>query len=306
MGDSLRIGTRGSALARAQTAQVAAQLRNLHSDLNVEEIVVRTRGDEMSTRPIRELGGQGLFVKEIEDALLRGEIDAAVHSLKDLPSELPEGLILGAIPRREEPWDALVSRGGASIRSLAPGSMVGTGSLRRIAQLRRFRSDLEIVEVRGNVDTRLAKVASGEVDCAILALAGLNRLGWGERATEVLAPELMLPAVGQGALAVQIREADESARRLLRGLEHSATKHAVLVERVVMARLEGGCQLPLAVLAEMRKGALCVRARLVSLDGKRMVEKERVGAPAGAMRLGEELAEEILYHGGAEILRDVR
>ena len=306
MSERLRLGTRGSALARAQTAQAAASLRNLNPGLDVEEIAIRTRGDAMLPSPIHALGDKGLFVREIEDALLRGEIDAAVHSLKDLPGELPEGLALGAIPRREEPWDALVSRGGESIRGLAPGARIGTGSLRRVAQIRRFRGDLEIAPLRGNVDTRLEKVTSGEVDGAILALAGLKRLGLEERATESLAPEIMLPAPGQGALAIEIRSGDAAARKLVRGLEHQTTRLAVSAERVVMARLEGGCRLPLAVFAEMRKGAFHIAARLASVDGARMVEKKRAGRPEDAMRLADDLAEDVLTRGGAEILRAAR
>ena len=306
MSETLRLGTRGSALARAQTAGVAAQLKASNPGLAVEEVIVRTRGDAMLGSPIHELGGKGLFVKEIEDALLHGEIDAAVHSLKDLPSELPEGLILTSIPEREEPWDALVSRGGESIRGLAPGSRIGTSSLRRIAQIRRYRRDLEIVELRGNVDTRLEKVAAGEAEAAILALAGLKRLGLEDRATESLAPELMLPAAGQGALAVETREDDEAARRLVADLDHPETKRAVMAERAVMARLEGGCQLPLAVFAEMRKAGFQIKARIASVNGERMVEKERTGAPDNAARLAEDLAEDVLSSGGAEILRDAR
>ena len=306
MSDTLRLGTRGSMLARAQTALVAARLKELNLGLAVEEVIVRTRGDAMLGSPIHELGGKGLFVKEIEDALLRGEIDAAVHSLKDLPSELPEGLILASIPEREEPWDALVSRGGESIRGLAPGSRIGTSSLRRIAQIRRYRRDLEIVELRGNVDTRLKKVATGEADAAVLALAGLKRLGLEERATESIAPELMLPAAGQGALAIETRADDAATRRLVEELEHPVTKQAVMAERAVMARLEGGCQLPLAVFAENRKSGFLIKTRLASVDGERMVEKERTGRPDDAARLAEDLAEDVLASGGAEILRDAR
>ena len=306
MSDTLRLGTRGSALARAQTAGLAARLQEMNPGLAVEEVIVRTRGDAMLGSPIHELGGKGLFVKEIEDALLGGEIDAAVHSLKDLPSELPEGLILAAIPEREEPWDALVSRGGESIRGLAPGSRIGTSSLRRIAQIRRYRRDLEIVELRGNVDTRLEKVAAGEADAAVLALAGLKRLGLEERATESIAPELMLPAAGQGALAIETRVDDAATRSLMERLEHPVTKQAVMAERAVMARLEGGCQLPLAVFAEMRTAGFQIKTRLASVDGERMVEKERTGRPDDAMRLAEDLAEDVLSSGGAEILRDAR
>lgn len=306
MSGRLRLGTRGSALARAQTARTAALLRERNPGLEVEEVIIRTRGDAMLASPIHALGDKGLFVKELEDALLRGEIDAAVHSLKDLPGELPEGLALGAIPRREEPWDALASRGGESIRGLAPGARIGTSSLRRTAQLRRFRADLEIVALRGNVDTRLEKVAGGEVDGAILALAGLKRLGLEERATEALAPEVMLPAAGQGALAVETRSEDAAARDLVRALDHQETRRAVSAERGAMARLEGGCRLPLAVFAEIRRETLHVAARLASVDGARMVEKKRTGAPEDAMRLGEDLAEDVLAHGGAEILREAR
>ncbi len=303
---TLRLGTRGSALARAQTAGIATRLKALNSDLVVEEVILRTRGDTMLGSPIHELGGKGLFVKEIEDALLQGEIDAAVHSLKDLPSELPEGLILASIPEREEPWDALVSRNGESVRGLAPGSRIGTSSLRRITQIKRYRGDLDIVELRGNVDTRLAKVASGEVEAAVLALAGLKRLGFEERASESLAPELMLPAAGQGALAIETRANDAATRRLVGELEHPETKRAVMAERVVMARLEGGCQLPLAVFAEIRKSGFRIKARLSSTCGGRMVEKERVGTPEDAVRLAEDLAEDVFSSGGAEILRDIR
>lgn len=306
MNNTLRLGTRGSALARAQTAQVAERLKALNPGLDVEEVIVRTRGDALLGSPIHELGGKGLFVKEIEDALLQDEIDAAVHSLKDLPSEMPEGLILAAIPEREEPWDALVSRGGESVRGLAPGSRVGTSSLRRIAQIRRYRRDLEIVELRGNVDTRLEKVAAGDVEAAVLALAGLKRLGLEERATESLAPELMLPAAGQGALAIETREDDAATRGLMGGLEHPETKRAVTAERAVMARLEGGCQLPLAVFAEMRKAGFQIKARLASVDGEQLVEKERTGAPGDAMSMAGDLAEDVLSSGGAEILRDAR
>ena len=281
-------------------------MKALNPGLLVEEIIVRTRGDAMRDSPIHELGGKGLFVKEIEDALLGGEIDAAVHSAKDLPSKLPAGLVLASIPERADPWDALVSRGGESIRGLAPGSRIGTSSLRRIAQIRRYRRDLKIVELRGNVDTRLEKVAGGEVEAAVLAVAGLQRLGLGERAVESLAPELMLPAAGQGALATETRADDSATRCLMEALEHSETKQAVMAERAVMARLEGGCQLPLAVFAEMRMSGFQIKARLTSVDGEQMVEEQRTGGPDDAMRMAEDLAEDVLSSGGAEILKGVR
>ena len=232
--DILRLGTRGSTLARTQTGGVASLLRQMHPGLEVEEVVIKTRGDEILDKPLHQVGGKGLFIKEIEDALLDGRIDIAVHSLKDRPSRLPEGLVIGAVPVREEPWDVLVSRGGESIRGLAPGSRVGTSSLRRRAQLRRYRRDLEMVDIRGNVDTRLRKVREGEVDAAVLAAAGLIRMGLEDQINERLAPEVVLPAVGQGALGIEVRDGDQETAFLLKGLEHPETRSAVEAEREVM------------------------------------------------------------------------
>lgn len=303
---SLRLGTRGSTLALAQARQMAARLRELHPGLEVEEIIIRTKGDEVLDSPLYQVGGKGLFVKEIEEALLDGRIDLAVHSLKDLPSELPPGLVLGVVPEREEPWDVLISRGGESIRNLAPGSKVGTSSLRRRAQLLRYRKDLQILDMRGNVDTRLRKVEQGVVDAAILAAAGLNRLGRGDRATEVLAPELMLPAVAQGALGIEAREGDARTLGLLAPLEHLPTRQAVEAERAVMARLEGGCKVPLAAFAEPRRGRLHLRALVASLDGTRIAEAEGEGGPEEAVALGDEVARRIVASGGREILDEIR
>ncbi|OGL62072.1 MAG: hydroxymethylbilane synthase [Candidatus Tectomicrobia bacterium RIFCSPLOWO2_12_FULL_69_37] len=301
----LRLGTRGSSLALAQARMMAARLRELHPGLEAEEVVIRTRGDELVDSPLHQVGGKGLFVKEIEEALLGGRIDAAVHSLKDLPGELPPGLVLGAVPEREEPWDVLVSRGGESIRNLAPGSRVGTSSLRRRAQLLRYRKDLEVVDLRGNVDTRLRKVAEGQVHAAILAAAGLNRLGLGERATEALAPEVMLPAVAQGALGIETREGDAETLALLAALEHLPTRQAVEAERRAMAVLEGGCKVPMAAFAELRRGRLRLRALVASLDGERLAEAEGEDAPERASALGEEVARRILAAGGRDILSEI-
>lgn len=301
----LRLGTRGSSLALAQARMMAARLRELHPGLEAEEVVIRTRGDELVDSPLHQVGGKGLFVKEIEEALLGGRIDAAVHSLKDLPGELPPGLVLGAVPEREEPWDVLVSRGGESIRNLAPGSRVGTSSLRRRAQLLRYRKDLEVVDLRGNVDTRLRKVAEGQVHAAILAAAGLNRLGLGERATEALAPEVMLPAVAQGALGIETREGDAETLALLAALEHLPTRQAVEAERRAMAVLQGGGKVPMAAFAELRRGRLRLRALVASLDGERLAEAEGEDAPERASALGEEVARRILAAGGRDILSEI-
>jgi len=303
---ALRLGTRGSTLALAQARLVAASLRRLHPDLEIEEVVIRTRGDQVLDSALHEVGGKGLFVKEIEEALLEGRIDLAVHSLKDLPGELPEGLALGAVPEREAPWDVLVSRGGESIRGLPPASRVGTSSLRRKAQLQRYRKDLEVVDLRGNVDTRLRKVADGVVEAAVMAAAGLNRLGLQDRITESLAPEIMLPSVGQGALGIEVREKDGETLRLLAPLDHPATRQAVAAERLLMARLEGGCKVPLAAFAEMTGGTLRLRALVSSVDGERVVGGEESGPPEEASRLGASLAQRILDGGGREILAEVR
>ncbi len=302
----LRLGTRGSALALAQSRQIAARIRNENPGLEVEEIIIRTRGDEILDAALHEVGGKGLFVTEIEEQLLDGRIDLAVHSLKDLPGDLPPGLMLGAVPEREEPWDVLVSRGGESIRGLPPGSRVGTSSLRRQAQLKRYRSDLEVVDLRGNVDTRLRKVSEGEVAGAILAAAGLNRLGHGARVTERLAPELMLPAVGQGALGLEVREDDLDTIAALAGLDHGPTRQAVAAERSVMAYLEGGCQVPIAAFAEFRGDVLRLRGVVASLDGQRVIQAEEECAPEEGIAAGETLARQLLELGGEEILREIR
>jgi hydroxymethylbilane synthase len=285
---------------------MAGRMRHENPGLEVEEIIIKTRGDAILDAALHEVGGKGLFVKEIEDALLVGRIDAAVHSLKDLPGELPEGLALAAIPEREAPWDVLVSRNGESIRGMPPGSRIGTSSLRRQAQLRRYRGDLEIVDLRGNVDTRLRKVAEGEVEGAILAAAGLNRLGLGERATESLAPELMLPAPGQGALGIEAREGDREAMALLAPLDHLPTRQATVAERRVMERLEGGCEVPLGAFAEFRGGVLRVRGLLASLDGERIAEAEEEGPPGEAAEVGLRVAERLLELGGDKILAEIR
>lgn len=302
----LRLGTRGSALALAQSRQIAARIQHENPGLEVEEIIIRTRGDEILDAALHEVGGKGLFVTEIEEQLLDGRIDLAVHSLKDLPGDLPPGLMLGAVPEREEPWDVLVSSGGESIRGLPPGSRVGTSSLRRQAQLKRYRNDLEVVDLRGNVDTRLRKVSEGEVAGAILAAAGLNRLGYGERVTERLAPELMLPAVGQGALGLEVREGDSDTMAVLAGLDHGPTRHAVAAERSVLAYLEGGCQVPLAAFAEFRGDVLRLRGVVASLDGQRVIQAEEECVPEEGIAAGETLARQLLELGGEEILREIR
>ncbi len=264
--------TRKSALALAQCRAFVARLVAANGSLEVEELTVVTSGDRIQDRPLSEVGGKGLFVKEIEEALLEGRAHLAVHSIKDVPGELPAGLALVCIPERESPYDALVSARFGSLEELPRGAKVGTSSLRRLVELLRARPDLDVVPLRGNVDTRLRKLDEGQYDAIVLANAGLRRLGLGHRATTVLAPEVCLPAVGQGALGIECREADTETRALLGALHHAETARAVRAERGVLMQLEGDCKTPIGAFAERvtdESGApaLRVRAMIAAPDG---------------------------------------
>jgi hydroxymethylbilane synthase len=271
----LTYATRRSALALAQCRAFVARLKVAHPDLELEELQVVTTGDKIQDRPLSEVGGKGLFVKEIEEALLDGRADFAVHSIKDVPGELPPGLEIGCVPLREDPRDALVSPRHGSLAALPRGAKVGTSSLRRMVALARRRPDLEIVPVRGNVDTRLRKVDEGQFDAIVLARAGLVRLGLEARVTEVLEPEASLPAVGQGALGIECRQADVETRQRLRALHDGTTAVCVAAERGVLVALEGDCKTPLAAFAEKAKGNLLLRAFVAEPDGSRLRHEER-------------------------------
>jgi hydroxymethylbilane synthase len=263
------IATRKSALALAQSRAFIARLAALHPGIDFQELLVTTTGDVVQDRALAEIGGKGLFVKEIEEALLDGRADIAIHSLKDVPPQLLPSLSIDCIPEREDPRDVLVSRSGLPLAELAPGSRVGTGSLRRRVQLLAYRSDLEVVAIRGNVDTRLRKSESGEVDAVVLARAGLNRLGLGGRATENISPEVMLPAVGQGALGIEQRADDQRVSELLAPLSHSDTKILVTAERGVMLAINGNCTTPVAAFGQRREETMHLRAFLAEPDGSR-------------------------------------
>ena len=263
------VATRKSALALAQSRAFIARLAALHPSVSFEELLVTTTGDVVQDRALSEIGGKGLFVKEIEEALLDGRADLAIHSLKDVPPALLPSLSIDCIPEREDPRDVLVSKSGLPLAQLPPGSRVGTGSLRRRVQLLAFRRDLEVVAIRGNVDTRLRKAESGELDAVVLARAGLNRLGWGARATEDIAPEVMLPAVGQGALGIEQRADDRQMSELLAPLSHSDTKILVTAERGVMLAINGSCTTPVAAFGLRQGDALFLRAFLAEPDGSR-------------------------------------
>lgn len=294
MGRSVIVGSRASALALAQTRLVVATLEELHPGIAFEIQRITTRGDRVLHRPLSKVGGKGLFVRELEEVLLAGQIDLAVHSLKDLPTEQPAGLLIAAVPQRADPRDALVTRDGHRLADLPPGARVGTSSLRRMAQLRALRPDLEILDIRGNVDTRLRKLDEGRYDAIILAAAGLARLGLSERVAEFLDPETMLPAPGQGALAVEARVDDPATRALVEPLDHHPTRLAVEAERAFLRRLGGGCQVPMAAHAWLDGDSLRLRGMVADVDGSNVIYAVLRGPASRAADVGVALAEEIL------------
>ena len=302
---SIRIGTRGSALALQQTQVVVELLNTAWPDVTVEIVRLKTTGDKILDVPLAKIGAKGLFVKEIEEALLDGRIDWAVHSVKDLPSELPAGLTVAVIAAREDPRDALVARGGLTLATLPENARIGTSSLRRSAQLRHWRPDLTIVPIRGNVDTRLRKLESEGLDGIVVAAAGLMRMGWEARISELIPPEVCLPAVGQGAIGVEMRSDDAAARALFQPLTSAATQAAVSAERSFLAHLQGGCQVPVAAWASVEDDKVFLRGVISTVDGGTQLRGERWGALEAPDRLGAELAEELLRHGGDAILQDI-
>ncbi len=299
-----RLGTRGSPLALAQAREVRVRLAAAHAALAeeaaVEIVVIKTTGDSVQDRTLAEIGGKGLFTKEIEEALLDGRIEAAVHSMKDVPTWLPEGLMIGAVQPREDPRDALLSARGDSLAALPKGAVVGTASLRRQAQVLLARPDVNVVPFRGNVQTRLRKLAEGEVDATLLALAGLKRLDLAERATAVLEPEEMLPAVAQGAIGIEVRRDDAQTLGLLAPLDDRDSARRVAAERACLEVLDGSCRTPIAALAEIagEAGDLRLRALVCMPDGTRVERAERRGASADAVSLGRDAGAELRAKAG--------
>jgi hydroxymethylbilane synthase len=302
---TVKIATRKSQLALWQANWVKSSLEALHPGLAVELVQIVTKGDKILDVPLAKVGGKGLFVKEIEDALLEDRADLAVHSMKDMPTELPPGLHLAVICRREDPRDAWFSRDGTGLRDLPAGAVVGTSSLRRQAQLRAVRSDLSFENLRGNVDTRLRKLEEGQYDAIVLAAAGVKRLGLGEKITELLPSEVTLPAIGQGAVGIECRTEDPDVNALIAPLLHEETWTAVVAERAFLETLQGGCQVPIAAFGELHGGELRLRGLVGSLDGTTLIRGERQGQPAEAKALGVSLAEELLARGAREILDEV-
>jgi hydroxymethylbilane synthase len=301
----LKLGTRGSPLALRQARLVADALCTRWPGLEVVLIPIKTSGDKLFDAPLAQEGGKGLFVKEIEEALLEGRIDLAVHSLKDLPAELPLGLRLGAVMLREDPFDALVARDDLRFTELPLGSRIGTSSLRRQVQLLHRRPDLQIVPLRGNVETRLKKLDTLDLDAVVLAAAGLIRLGLQYRITERLDPELSLPAIGQGALAIEILEDDRRTAAIVDGIDHRETRLATTAERAFLRRLGGSCVTPVAAFGQIEGDSLVLTGMVASLDGKRMVKQALRGEASTPDEVGRALAEELLAAGAAGILRDI-
>ena len=299
----LRLGTRPSLLAQRQANWVKSRVEELYPGVGITLVHIKTEGDRMDI-PLFKVGGKGLFVKEIEEALLRGEVDLAVHSVKDLPALTPQGLALMAFPEREDPRDVLISAERKSWREIPPGGKVGTGSLRRQAQLLNLRPDLTIVPLRGNLDTRIKKLSTLRLNAVILASAGLLRMGWEDRVTEYFEPEVMLPAVGQGALAIEGRAGDERVQKVVSSLNHFSTQLAVAAERAFLKRLEGGCQVPIAGLAKVESGKLRLNGLVASSDGRKVIKGKVEGSSLKSEDLGRQLAEELLENGAGDILRE--
>ena len=304
--NKLIIATRRSMLALWQAEWIKSQLEELDPSLEIELNKIQTTGDKILDVPLAQVGGKGLFVKEIEEAMLRGEADLAVHSMKDVPTELPEGLHLSTITKREDPRDAFIAREGIkSFSELPQGANVGTSSLRRICQLLGKRPDLKITQLRGNVDTRIRKLEEGEFDAIILATAGVKRLGREEKITEKIPIDISLPAIGQGAVGIECRKDDEFTNNLLKPLDHYETSVCVRAERAFLKKLEGGCQVPIGAYAQFKNGEVFIEGLVGSIDGKILLKDKLHGKPEDAESLGTALAENLLAKGAKEILDEV-
>jgi hydroxymethylbilane synthase len=300
-----RIGTRGSPLAVWQAEWVRARLLALHPEHTAEIIKIKTTGDKILDVPLAKVGGKGLFVKEIENALLEGQIDLAVHSMKDMPAEVPPGLCIGVVPERENPLDILIARNGSAFEDLPQGANVGSSSLRRGAQVRHIRPDITIQPLRGNLDTRIRKLETEGLDAIILAAAGVKRLGMESRITEYLSEDIMLPAIGQGALSIEVREDDNAIRDLVAPMDHRETRLAVESERAFLSRLEGGCQVPIAAHARIVGAQVYLTGLVAEVDGSVLLRENMTGSVDKHEELGVQLAERLLDQGGREILENI-
>jgi len=301
----LKLGTRGSKLALTQSQWVKGRIESAHPGVVVELVRITTTGDRIQQPPLSEVGGKGLFIKEIEEALLRKEVDLGVHSMKDVPAGLPEGLEISVFPQREDPRDAFVSEKFRSIEELPHGSSVGTSSLRRASQVLHLRPDLRVIPIRGNVDTRLRKLESGQFDALILASAGLRRLGLSHRISQMLSIDLSLPAIGQGVLGLEVRKSDHVVRDLIGFLNHVETELTVRAERAFLKELEGGCQVPLAGYGKLDGDTLELEGMVAELDGSVLIRDKLFGPKEKPEELGVKLARNILGSGGDTILQKI-
>jgi hydroxymethylbilane synthase len=301
----IRIGTRASQLALAQSKWVIDRISAKYPDIRIDLIKIKTKGDRIIDRPLSTIGGKGLFVKEIEEALRKKEIDVAVHSMKDVPGELPDNLYIGIIPEREDPHDVMISKNNMTLEGLPEGSCIGTSSLRRSAQLLHYRPDLKIVSLRGNLDTRIRKLDTADIHAIVVAAAGLKRIGFKGTITQSFSFDLMLPAIGQGALGLELRRDDRGTRDMLTFLDHYPTRVAVEAERSFLMELKGGCQLPVAGFARFRDESLYLDGLVADLDGSTIFRDIVFGPPQKAGELGTILARKLLDTGARKILHDI-
>ena len=300
------IGSRGSPLALWQANWIKDLLQGQHSDLAVDIKIIKTSGDKIQDVPLAKIGGKGLFVKEIEEGLLKLEVDFAVHSMKDMPIIFPVNLCIACVTKRENPFDALISRNDIKLDDLPKGAKIGTGSLRRMSQLLYYRPDLKMVPLRGNLETRLKKLKSEGLDAIILAAAGLIRLGWDDRITEIIAPEILLPSMGQGAVGIETRKNDVDNQILLADIDDEETHYALDAERALVSQLEGGCNVPIGSFATLNGDQISLKGLVASLDGKTMYKKELTDLKTNAVALGRKMGNELIEMGADRIMQEIK
>ena len=301
----IKNGSRGSPLALWQANWIKDQLESRNPDIPVEIVIIKTSGDKIQDVPLAKIGGKGLFVKELEEALLRKDVDFAVHSMKDMPIKFPFALCIASVTKRENPFDALISRNNIKLNDLPKGAKIGTGSLRRASQLLHYRPDLNLIPLRGNVETRIKKLETEGLDAIILATSGLIRLGCGDKISEIISPEILLPAMGQGAVGIEARKHDVDNQILLADMDDENTHLALDAERAVVTQLEGGCNVPIGAFATIEGNEMTLRGLVASLDGKTLYKKELKGDKVNAVALGNEMGNALLDMGGDKIMHEI-
>lgn len=299
------IGSRGSPLALWQANWIRDLLNSHHSDLEVGIKIIKTSGDKIQNIPLAKIGGKGLFVKEIEEGLLKREVDFAVHSMKDMPIAFPMNLCIACVTKRENPFDTLISRNNLKLKDLPKGAKIGTGSLRRMSQLKHYRPDLILVPLRGNLETRLKKLDSEGLDAVILAAAGLIRMGWEDRISEIIPPEILLPAMGQGAVGIETRKNDVDNQILLADMDDEETHYALDAERALVSQLEGGCNVPIGSFAVLKEDQITLTGVVASLDGKTICRKEMTDLKTNAIALGRRMGDELIAMGAGRIMKEI-